>query len=231
MTGPWAAAILLLLAEAAVSKAAASGVTAPRVVVGTAHVVVRGDGGDAASHLAFAAAVDPPALRLELVRGGRALAMLWWEGETVAVLALGDPPLLHEGPATRATLEAALRLPFCPADLLFALRGGHAPVPRCSAGDAGELVTRSGRIVGLRRTGERGEGAIELSSFARGGSEEWARRVVLRAEGGTAEVRILARHGRELAPPRPTGRAWDLARRVSAAEVARELGLVEEAAP
>lgn len=223
MTRPVALATLLL---AAVALPAGADPGWPASVTGTAEVVLASDGERVSTRLVFAAGVAPSGLRVELVRAGTLTAVLWLDEKEVRVLVPAEPPLLHVGAPTRTTLEASLGLPFCPSELLFALRAGLAPVPSCGEGP-GHVVRREGRVVGLRRSGaDPGDPlALEFLRFERQGSRTWPRRALLRAEEGVATVDVLSIQERPVAPSPPVGAAWDRAVRVEPAEIARALGV------
>ena len=203
----------------------------PASVSGTAEVRLSEGRDRASTHLTFAAGVDPPALRVEIVEAGQLAAVLWYDPTVIRILVPGEPNLLHEGPPTRATLSAALGLPFCPQQLLYALRAGLAPAPDCEThGEKDVPVLRDGRLVGLRRAGASPKEplALEFLRFMKVGERVWPRRAVLRAPDGEASVTVLAIQDRKVSPLPPVGPAWDSAQRVEAAVIARALGLSGE---
>jgi len=226
-----AAVVLAVLARPAAADPAAEW---PRSVVGVADVRLVGGSGRTSSRLVFAAAVEPLALRVEVVRGGRAQALVWADTERVRILVPDSPPLLLEGPPTRETLGEALGLPFCPDELVFALRAGRAPRPACGDADAVASVETDGdRVVALsrRRDGDVPAVSLRFSRFERAGERTWPRRVRLTTEGTEATVDFSTVEERAQPPLPMAADALGPARSVSAAEMGRVLGLMEPEGP
>ena len=214
----------------ALMLAVPAGAEGPETIVGSAEVNISGDGRGSA-RIVFAAAAEPVALRLEVVRAGSVGAVVFCDAERLRVLVPGTPPLLHEARPTREDFERALDLPFCLDELLFALRVGHAPAPDCGGEAAVPVRKRDGRIVGLRREG-RTSGRPELlrfSRFRRGPDGEWPARAVLETGGSVATVSFGALRPHDRAPLDLDAGLVSRARTVEAAELRRALGLEAEA--
>lgn len=221
--------VLLGLTALAPDGPAAQQAAWPRSVVGVADVRLSGPGGRASSRLIYAAAVEPTVLRVEVVRAGRVHALLWCDDTVVRVLVPDDPPLLHEGPPGRETFERALGLPFCAAELVFALRSGLAPEPACG-GDGAELVVqrRHGSVVSLRRAPAEKVPplAVTFERFSRtDGGRRWPRRALLESEQTRAVVTFSTVQERPVPPGELDAAALGEPRRITAEELARVLGV------
>lgn len=220
---PRAAALALALGLLAPGAVRATG---PETIVGSAEVKISGDGRGSA-HVVFAASAEPVGLRLEVVRAGSVSAVVFCDAERLRVLVPGSPPVLHEAAPTRAAFEAALGLPFCLDELLFALRVGHAPAPDCRGEGAVPVEGRGGRIVGLRRE-SRTRGRPELlrfNRFRRGPDGEWPARAVLETGGSVATLLFRALRPHDRPPLDLDGDLVARARSVDAAGLRRVLGL------
>ena len=181
--------------------------------------------------LIFAASGDPARLRIEVVRAGTLLAVAWYDAERLMVFAPTEG-LIHEGSPTRQTLEAALGLPFCPADVLYALRGGLPPVPPpCDAADAAREATGSGEdgAVELRRGGARPT-RLRFSRFRDVAGRPWPHRVTLESDAAHAVIDMVAIGQGPLAPVPPSLEQLQAARRVDAATLSAALGIRRAAA-
>ena len=181
----------------------------------------------------FAASGDPARFRIEVVRAGTLAAVAWYDTTRVLIYAPTEG-LLHEGPPTRETLETALGLPFCPADILHALRGGQPPVPPpCdTSGHARTTTIGSGADAAVEIAGA-GElpTKLQFSRFREVGGRRWPHRVSLESVGARAIVDIVAISYSPLEPMPPGGAALASARRVTAAEMAEGLGIARWSPP
>jgi hypothetical protein len=218
-----AAALLLLLLVGTGGQAAGG----PATIVGSAEVRVTGSEGRASGRIVFAAAAEPARLRLEVVQAGSVSAVVYCDRERLRVLVPGAPPLLHETEPTRAGFESALGLPFCGAELLFALRVGQAPAPSCAGLDPVAVTGRRGRVVGLRRDGaaDRRPDLLRFSRFRAGPAGGWPTRAVLETEGAVATVLFGSLRPHDAAPLDLDELDASRARRVGAEELRRALGL------
>ena len=177
----------------------------------------------------FAASGDPARLRIEVVRAGTLVAVAWYDTSRLLIFAPTEG-LVHEGPPTRETLETALGLPFCPADILHALRGGQPPIPPpCDAPGSGE-VTASGAgeeaSVEIARGGD-APTKLRFSRFRDVGGRRWPHRVSLESADAHAMVNIIAISHSPLEPLPPAGSSLAVARRVTAREMAEGLGIAK----
>lgn len=224
------AGILILLAGLPLPARAAGADDAsawPETLTGIAEARIVADGSRFTTRLAFAAAVDPPRLRIEVVKAGTLQALAWYDERRVIVLAPGDPPLVHEGPPTREVLEATLGLPFCPAEIFAALRGGLAPPITCGSGAA--RATEDGIEVattpGTAGPDDPRRATLRFSHFRRDGGRAFPRRVVLDSDVARATLEIVVLQESPKAPSPPSAALLASARRVGAAELAAALGL------
>jgi len=203
----------------------------PECVVGVAEARVAGDEGRVSTRLIYAAAVDPMALRLEVVRAGNVQAIVFADERRLLVYAPGDPPLLHEGLPTRETLRDALGLPFCPAEVFHALRGGNAPPPRCAdaaAGASPEATAADGSLEVRASEAEGRAATLKFSHFRRIDGSAWPMRVTLDSDVARATLEIQALEVTQKRPVPPQDAVLARARRVSATELASSLGLRHE---
>lgn len=225
----WAMACVLAASAATVATAAEPW---PETISGVADVRVVANDGRFTTRLAFAAAVDPPRLRIEVVKGGMLQALAWYDEARVLVLAPGAPSLLHEGPPTRQTLQETLGLPFCPAEIFAALRGGLAAPMECGESDA-RAVSEGGDAgveVGAGAIGAPDRATLRFSRFRRDGGRPFPRRVVLDSDRARATLDIVALQESPKAPSPPSEAQVGSARRVSASQLADALG-IQPAAP
>ena len=212
-------AMLALVLAAAVASPAPCEV-GPRSVVGVAEVRVTSSSGTASTRLVFAAAVNPPVLRVEIVRAGQVVAIAWSEPEALRIFVPGQPALLFEGAPTRESMSRALGIPFCPEEIIFALRAGSAPEPRCGA--TPEVLRRGDRVVGLVSEGADGRKVrVTFSRFLDG----WPRRAELASGEESALVSFGAVTPREVPPAPLAAEVLAGARRVEAEDIAAAVGL------
>lgn len=199
----------------------------PETISGVADVRVVGEEGRFTTRLAFSAAVDPPRLRIEVVKGGMLQALAWYDEKRVLVLAPGEPSLVHEGPPTRQTLMDTLGLPFCPAEIFAALRGGLAAPMSCGEGDAREVSEggEAGVEIGAGRLDATDRATLRFSRFRRDGGKPFPRRIVLDSELARATLDIIALQESPTAPAPPAEALLARARRVGARALADALGL------
>ena len=221
---------LILAALSVPDSSLAQGAAAPwpETLSGVAEARIVGEDGRFTTRLAFAAAVDPPRLRIEVVKGGTLQALAWYDEKRVIVLAPGEPSLVHEGPPTRQTLQDTLGLPFCPAEIFAALRGGLAPQLSCGTGDARAVEdgveVSAGAADGRRAT-------LRFSRFRRDGGRPFPRRVVLDSDVARATIDIVVLQESPNPPAPPSEAQLQRSRRVSARELADALGLASGAVP
>lgn len=217
-----AVAVALAVVQAAPAARAASS------VVGSAEVTVSAGRGKLSARVVYAASADPPALRLEVIRGGAVNAYVWCDGETLQVLVPGGDPVLHETVPTREGFERALDLPFCGDELLFTLLAGRAPVPACH-GDGGtrQVLRRGDTVVGLSRLRHEAGGVdrLKFSRFDRTALGPWPSRAVLEVPGAVTVVRFGLVRRRDGTPQPLQPDALEAARPVDAPELRRILGL------
>jgi hypothetical protein len=196
-------------------------------IVGSAEVKLTGGASRGSARVVFAAATEPTALRLEVVRAGSVGAVVYCDAERLRILVPGPRPLLHETQPTREAFDQTLGLPFCLDELLFALRVGHAPAPACEGRTAVPVTGRRGRVSGLRREGQRG-GRPELLRFSRwhaGPNGDWPARAVLETEGSVATLLFGALRPHATAPLDLEPRLVENSRRVGVSSLRLALGL------
>lgn len=216
----------------AIAGEAAGSTVHPASVSGVADLRLTTPDSRVSLRLIFAASGEPARLRIEVVRAGTLLAVAWHDAERVIVFAPTEG-LVHEGPPTRQTLEDALGLPFCPADVIHALRGGLPPVPPpCDGSDATRLATGSGDAgaVELRRGGARPT-RLRFSRYRDVAGRRWPHRVTLESDLAHAVVDMIAIGQGPLAPMPPSAEQLAAARRVDAATLSRALGIARNGAP
>jgi hypothetical protein len=202
--------------------------TWPECVVGVAEARVAGEDGRVSTRLIYAAAVSPMALRLEVVRAGNVQAIVYADERRLLIYAPGDPPLLHEGLPTREALREALGLPFCPAEVFHALRGGNAPPPRCAdapAGVASGATAADGSLEVRAAENEGRQATLRFSHFRRIDGNAWPMRVTLDSDVARATLEIQALEVTAKRPVPPQDAVLARARRVTASEMAASLGL------
>lgn len=217
-----APAVLAVVVACAATRAADAAEEAwPETVTGVAEARIVNDDQRYTTRLAFAAAIDPPRLRIEVVRAGTLQALAWYDEKRVLVLAPGEPWLVHEGPPTRQTLEETLGLPFCPAEIFAALRGGLAPALSC--GESASKPVEDG--VEVAASGTRGPATLRFSRFRRDTGRPFPRRVTLESGIARATIDITVLQESPKAPAPPSAEQIASARRVGASELAEALGL------
>ena len=135
----------------------------------------------------------------------------------------GEPSLVHEGPPTRETLERTLGLPFCPAEIFAALRGGLAPALAC--GDSASRPVEDG----LELAASGGAARLRFSRFRRETGRPFPRRVTLESGIARATIDIVVLQESPKAPSPPAPEQLAAARRVGAGELAEALGLTPPA--
>ncbi len=221
-----AAAWLVLLCLVAAPRATAQDAAElwPGTITGVAEARVTTEDGRFTTRLAFAAAVGPSRLRIEIIKGGTMQALVWYEEREMIVLVPGDPPIVHRGPPTQALLERTLGLPFCPAQVFSALRGGLAPEPDCGPSPGSRSVEDGVEMGGAAESGERV--TLRFKQFRRDGGRPFPRRVILESSRARASLDIVTMQDSPKAPSPPAASLLERARRVSAAELARTLGVV-----
>ena len=221
-----ACALAVALSSPAVVRAEGGDEAEPTTVSGVADFKLTSDTARVSLRLLFAASGEPSRLRIEVVRAGVMQAVAWYDPERLLVLAPAQG-LVHEGPPTRETLEAALGLPFCPADMLFALRGGmgKAPPP-CDVADVSSEATGSGEegAIELRRGGAKPT-RLRFSRFRDVAGRQWPHRVTLDTTTAHALIDIVALGRGPLAPMPPSADQVAAARHVDAATLAESLGI------
>lgn len=212
-----------------VAPARATEVPREVTIVGSAEVKLTGEHQRGSARVVYSAAAEPTAVRLEVVRAGQVGAIVYCDAERLRILVPGRRPLLHETEPTRESFERALGFPFCLDELLYALRVGNAPAPTCDGRAAVPVVSRRGRVSGLKREGQTG-GRPELLRFSRwreNASGEWPSRAVLETDGSVATLLFGAIRPHGLPPLDLEARQVESARTVGVDELRRVLGLDE----